>query len=224
MAMASEAHADENYTRGAGAVDAGSLAMGDVAFHQQLHVAALNEVVSVNSFFTAAVFIGLSLSATQQMSLVSTCQAGANVARNLVVHEVVAFSCYLFSTLVAQGLKLQLTLSSLKRKHLTKQPANNYKGQLHLPQRGTKASVYIDDISRLLSPRLLRLGMMLSALGSIVGTVFLMLSMVSVVQIRLGLISCNSPLALKAALPLITLVSIGVLSFISPVLYAVVTY
>ncbi|KAJ7009139.1 hypothetical protein NC653_007699 [Populus alba x Populus x berolinensis] len=55
-----------------------------------VHVTALDGIVNVNSLFTVAVFVGI------------------DMAKNLLVFEVVSFSFFLFSSLVAQGLKLGL--------------------------------------------------------------------------------------------------------------------
>lgn len=203
---------------------------------RQLHVTALEEVMSVNSFFTAAVFIGLSFNASQTTSLVSNCIAGDEVAKHLVVSEVTAFSCFLFSTLIAQGLKLQMTLTSLKFSPppLLVHHHHPIKNTLSTPPRrprprllrpfATHPPMHSHPYPHHINPTLLHIGMILSALGSIVGTIFLMLAMFNVIQIRLGLFSCDSPWAKRAVYPLFTLVSAGVLSFISPVLYTVITY
>jgi hypothetical protein len=76
-----------------------------------VHVTALDGVVNVNSLFTVAVFVGLSLAGDP------SCDAGPGVARSLLVLEVVAFSSFLFSSLVAQGLKLALNLINSKDPH-----------------------------------------------------------------------------------------------------------
>ncbi|KAJ6401568.1 hypothetical protein OIU84_016881 [Salix udensis] len=59
-----------------------------------VHVTALDGLVNVNSLFTVAVFVGLSLAAPNQHSLENntSCDASINVARNLLVYEVVSFS------------------------------------------------------------------------------------------------------------------------------------
>lgn len=54
---------------------------------------ALDGVVNVNSLFTVAVFVGLSLTAPGQRSLTdnhTACDAGPDVIRNLLVFEVMA--------------------------------------------------------------------------------------------------------------------------------------
>eukprot|EP00258_Populus_trichocarpa_P034047 XP_024450066.1 uncharacterized protein LOC7462456 isoform X2 [Populus trichocarpa] len=132
-----------------------------------VHVTALDGIVNVNSLFTVAVFVGLSLTTPNQRSLENriSCDAGIDMAKNLLVFEVVSFSFFLFSSLVAQGLKLAINLLNSKD---------------------------VDDAFRArINLKVLRFGMMGSAIGSVMGCVFLMLSMVNVIQIRLGLLSCG---------------------------------
>lgn len=162
-----------------------------------VHVTALDGVVNVNSLFTVAVFVGLSLATPGQLRSLAgdpACDAGPEVARSLLVLEVVAFSSFLFSSLVAQGLKLALNLINSKD-----------------PQ---------DTLHAHIDARVLRLGMLASAVGSVVGCVFLMVSMVMVVQIRLGTLGCASnKAAAKAAAGLVGLVSTALAVYISTVFY-----
>lgn len=59
-----------------------------------------------------------------------------------------------------------------------------------------------------------------SAIGSVMGCLFLMLSMVNVIEIRLGLLSCGSKSATHAVAALVTLVTSALLVYISTALYA----
>jgi len=158
-----------------------------------VQVTALDGLVSVNSLFTVAVFVGLSLATPGQKSL-GGCDAGENILMNLMVFEVVSFSSFLFSSLVAQGLKLIIIIDNSKD-----------------PNEATKGHI---------NNKLLRIGMLASALGSIVGCVFLMLSMVHVIQIRLGVLSCGLSSTVKATATLIALVSTALVIYISTVIYA----
>eukprot|EP00253_Pinus_taeda_P017620 PITA_17620 len=161
-----------------------------------VQVTALDGLVSVNSLFTVAVFVGLSLATPGQKSLEHSggCDAGENILKNLLLFEVVSFSSFLFSSLVAQGLKLAINIDNSKN-----------------PNEATKGHI---------NNMLLRIGMLASALGSIVGCVFLMLSMVHVIQIRLGLLSCGVISTVKATVCLISLVSTALLVYVSIVIYA----
>jgi hypothetical protein len=162
-----------------------------------VHVTALDGVVNVNSLFTVAVFVGLSLATPGQLRSLANdarCDAGAGVARSLLVLEVVAFSSFLFSSLVAQGLKLALNLINSKDPH--------------------------DALRAHIDARVLRLGMLASAVGSVVGCVFLMTSMVMVVQIRLGTLGCPTDrAAAKAAAGLVGLVTTALAVYIGTVFY-----
>ncbi|KAG4174806.1 hypothetical protein ERO13_A11G143400v2 [Gossypium hirsutum] len=161
-----------------------------------VHVTALDGLVNVNSLFTIAVFVGLSLATPGQHSLENRapCDAGIDVAKKLLVFEVVSFSFFLFSSLVAQGLKLAINLLNSKD---------------------------VDEAFRAhINLKVLRFGMMGSAVGSVMGCLFLMLSMVNVIEIRLGLLSCGSQSSIHATAALVILVSSALLIYISTAVYA----
>ncbi|KAK4846324.1 hypothetical protein QYF36_015824 [Acer negundo] len=161
-----------------------------------IHVTALDGIVNVNSLFTIAVFVGLSLTTPGQHSLENpnACDAGVDVAKKLLVFEVVSFSFFLFSSLVAQGLKLAINLLNSKD---------------------------VDDAFRAhINLKVLRWGMMGSAVGSVMGCLFLTLSIIEVIQIRLGMLSCGSKSAVHAATALVVLVSSALLVYISTSIYA----
>ncbi|MED6133931.1 hypothetical protein PIB30_012293 [Stylosanthes scabra] len=161
-----------------------------------VHVTALDGLVNVNSLFTIAVFVGLSLTTPGQRSLEnrSSCDAGVDTAKKLLVFEVVSFSFFLFSSLVAQGLKLALNLLNSKE---------------------------VDDAFRAhINLKVLRFGMLGSAIGSVMGCLFLVLSMVNVIEIRLGMLSCGSKSASHAVAAMVVLVSSALLVYISTAIYA----
>ncbi|KAF4371837.1 hypothetical protein F8388_009217 [Cannabis sativa] len=160
-----------------------------------VHVTALDGLVNVNSLFTIAVFVGLSLTTPGQQSLENrACDAGIDVAKKLLVFEVVSFSFFLFSSLVAQGLKLAINLLN------SKDVDEVFKAHINL--------------------KVLRFGMMGSAVGSVMGCVFLMLSMVNVIEIRLGMLSCGSKSAVHAVTTLLVLVSSALIFYLSTAIYA----
>ena len=161
-----------------------------------VQVTALDGLVSVNSLFTFAVFIGMSVATPGQKSLEDNgdCDAGKHIIKSLLVFEVASFSAFLFSSLIAQGLKLAIIIDNAKDPHNV--------------DRG-----HIDN-------KLLRIGMLASALASVVGCVFLMLSMVNVIQIRLGILSCGASSTVKATATLIALVTTALVIYISTVFYA----
>eukprot|EP00250_Pteridium_aquilinum_P019418 c24425_g1_i2 orf=329-1033(+) len=193
---------------------------------QQLLLATVKGVVSVNSFFTGVVFIGLTFnfkppSSQDGGSIAPACIANESIKESVVQFEVIAFSCFLFSTLIAQGLKLQMTLLALKhsdRPHITSITAPQL--QSCLPQSLFPQTSHTNHIN----PTLLHCGMLTSILGSIVGTIFLMLSIFNIIQARLGKFHCQGSKSTLVIYPLLTLVPVGAFSFLSPVLYAVFTF
>ncbi|CAN0858992.1 hypothetical protein LINGRAHAP2_LOCUS7537 [Linum grandiflorum] len=168
----------------------------EAAATTSVHVTALDGLVNVNSLFTIAVFVGLSFTTPGQRSLENrtSCDAGIEEAKKLLVFEVLSFSFFLFSSLVAQGLKLAINLLN------SKDVDEAFKAHINI--------------------KVLRFGMMGSAIGSVLGCVFLVLSMVNVIEIRLGLLSCGSKSAIHAVSALVLLVSSALLCYISTAVYA----
>ncbi|CAM6094289.1 unnamed protein product [Calypogeia fissa] len=165
----------------------------------QVHVTTLDEVVSVNSSFCVAVFIGLSFSPNPNVPTLLApsdphCQAGLETYRYLLVFEVLSFSCFLFSSLIAHGIKLYIVLGNGKE-----------------PENVKSASV---------NNRLLRVGILFAAVGSAVGSIFLTFSLVNIVQIKLGSFTCGSIWTQRTTIPLVVLVSTGVAMFTSSVFLA----
>ncbi|RID45289.1 LOW QUALITY PROTEIN: hypothetical protein BRARA_I02031 [Brassica rapa] len=158
-----------------------------------VHISALDGIVNANSLFTVAVFVGISFD-HRVTSLSRTCNAGLDVERDLVVFEVISFAFFLFSSLVAQGLKLTINLLNSKETD----------------------EVFKADIDC----GLLRLGVVGAAGGSILGCVFLLLSMVEIIQLRLGLLSCGSSLAIHTVLALVVLVSSALSVYIFTIIYS----
>lgn len=62
--------------------------------------------------------------------------------------------------------------------------------------------------------------MLASAVGSVMGCLFLMLSMVSVIEIRLGMLSCGSKPAVRSVAALVVLVTSALVVYISTAVYA----
>ncbi|KAH7284240.1 hypothetical protein KP509_34G044600 [Ceratopteris richardii] len=166
-----------------------------------LHVSALDALVSVNSIFSGVVFIGLAFSSNANtISLVSTgaddpCNPPPDTARRVILFEVLAFASYLLSSLIAQGLKLQLAIVGTKKAVL-------------------KSLVPINE-------KFLRFGMILTALCTVAGTIFLTLSIIYLIELRLGALNCpTSSWSRLAAIPLACAMSIGAISFITTAVYA----
>lgn len=161
-----------------------------------IHVTALDGLVNVNSLFTLAVFVGLTATSPSDGALVesSNCYAGEDIRRNLLTFQVVSFGSFLFSSLVAQGLKQAIVLiNSNDVKMVFKAHINN---------------------------TFLRVGMLLSALGSVCGSIFLMLALMDLIQIKLGTFSCGSGRSIGAVVPLFMLVPTALILYICIVTYA----
>ncbi|KAJ4800736.1 maternal effect embryo arrest protein [Rhynchospora pubera] len=161
-----------------------------------IHVMALDEVVSANSLFTAAVFVGISLTSASSLSnnSLSSCSAGMDMVRSVIVFEVISFSFFLFSSLVAQGLKLAMNLIN----------SND-------PDEAFEAEV---------NTKVLSLGMICVGVGSILGCIFLLLSLVYVIQIKLGLLSCGREATIRAVTALVVLVGSSLALYIWTIYYS----
>lgn len=161
-----------------------------------IHVMALDEVVSANSLFTAAVFVSISLTSTAQLSnnSLSSCNAGMDMVRNAIVFQVISFSCFLFSSVIAQGMKLGINLIN----------SND-------PDEAFEAEV---------NTKLLSVGLVCAGIGSIVGCIFFILSLVFMVQIQLGLLSCGGDESIRAVTALVVLVGSALALYVWTVYYS----
>ncbi|KAK7290078.1 hypothetical protein RIF29_04245 [Crotalaria pallida] len=168
-----------------------------------LHITALDAITNVNSLFTLAVFVGLAYNPNDPSNTLNSnpsCFPTATIAENLVSFHVYSFSSFLFSSLIALALKQAIRLS--RSRH-----------SFHFPQ---PAVEFLAQINR----TALRIGMLVSGLGSAFGCGFLMMALVNVVQIKLGTLACGSSHAYAAVVPLLILVPIALVIYLSLVLYA----
>lgn len=174
-----------------------------------IHITALDGIINVNSLFTLAVFIGLAWNPTDpNNSLIdstqpSRCSPPLKVAEDLVAFHVYSFSCFLFSSLVALGLKQAIRLA---------------RGGHH--QDHDHRVFWAFDLAHV-NQMALRVGYVVSAIGSVCGSIFLMLALVNVVQIKLGLLGCgDSRHGYAAVVPLVVFVPAGLLIYVCTVFYA----
>ncbi|CAK7349228.1 unnamed protein product [Dovyalis caffra] len=159
----------------------------------EIHQKALDDLVNVNSLFTIAVFVGLSLAHRGEKSLENRteCDADPDVAKRLIVSEVIAFAFFLLSSLVAKTLKVHL-------------------------------NIYRQKDYKKIKFKIIRGGMLLlSAWGSILGCVFLTTSMVDVIQIKVGKLSCGSVYAFRAAGSLIAIVLLALSIYVPFMMHAI---
>ncbi|KAF8022122.1 hypothetical protein BT93_G2307 [Corymbia citriodora subsp. variegata] len=163
-----------------------------------IQVTALDGLVNVNSLFTFAVFVGLAWNPWDPNNTLNRdprCAPGSSVKRDLVVFHVCSFACFLFSSLVALALKQAI--------RITRSP-----------------SYHPVELLARINRNALRIGMLASGVGSVLGSVFLMLALVNVVQIKLGTLACGSTQSFAAVVPLLIFVPLGLFVYICIVLYA----
>ncbi|KAK1566649.1 hypothetical protein Q3G72_002445 [Acer saccharum] len=174
----------------------------DVEVHQK----ALDDLVNVNSLFTISVFIGLSFATPNQHSLDSRpeCNPDPDIAKKLVVYEVISFACFLLSSLVAKSLKVVLNIR--KKEQIDKD-------HLMIPDRLFKRW--------LLSEKWRTFLMVVTIAASICGIWFLTFSMINVIQIRVGKLACRSNYALSAVIPLFVVVLASQVIYAPSMMYGV---
>ncbi|CAN0837746.1 hypothetical protein LINGRAHAP2_LOCUS1889 [Linum grandiflorum] len=174
-----------------------------------IHMTALDGIVNVNSLFTVAVFIGLAWNPLDRSDTLITdpaCTASRSVAEDLISFHVYSFSCFLFSSLVALALKQAIRISRNPAGHSS---IDNAIAHFHLPE-------FLGQVNK----NLLRIGMLVSGIGSSFGCVFLMLALVNVVQLKVGILGCGSFHTYAAIVPLVIFVPVGLLVYASLILYA----
>ncbi|KAA8539664.1 hypothetical protein F0562_026357 [Nyssa sinensis] len=158
-----------------------------------IQTTALDGILNVNSLFTLGVFIGLTW---QPADITNTliddpnCVADSKVAKDLFAYQVYSFSSFLFSSLVALALKQAVRISKTARSR----------------------TILTHDLAHI-NRNALRVGYMLSAAGSVSGSVFLVLSLVNVVQIKLGTLACGSSHSYGAVVPLLIFVPSALLIY-----------
>ncbi|KAF8041315.1 hypothetical protein BT93_A0047 [Corymbia citriodora subsp. variegata] len=163
-----------------------------------IHQKALDDLVSVNTLFTAAVFVGLAFASGGQQTIGGNkkCEAGVHVKRRLVKNEVISFACYLFSSLVAKSLKTLLftyLITNPSYEFLTCSSTKVLRGSLFF----------------------------LSTSTSVIGGVLLLRSMIDMIQLRLGKITCKGTETLNAVGVLIGVNVSALLIYIPFVVYAI---
>ncbi|XP_066393539.1 uncharacterized protein [Miscanthus floridulus] len=182
-----------------------------------IHITALDGIVNVNSLFTLAAFLGLAwrpssdgpgLADGADPRTGNPCAAGDRAESDLVSFHVLAFACFLFSSLVALCLK---------------QLVRTYPGHRRAASSSAAvgAGVVLGRTARI-NRAALRVGILASAVGSVAGCGFLMMALVNVVQVKLGRLGCGAggAAAWAAVVPLVTLVPSAMLIYIGIVFYA----
>ncbi|KAF8041321.1 hypothetical protein BT93_A0052 [Corymbia citriodora subsp. variegata] len=161
------------------------------------HRKVLDDLVSVNSLFTFAVFIGISFASSNPHTLESRngCQADRQTSMALLVNEVVSFVCFLLSSLVATALKMHLSMYTV------------------LLDEWQKSVEWLGPIRNMM--------VMVSTLASILGCVYLTVSMVNVVSVLLGKIACGASDTVEATGSLLGIDSLALIIYVPCMMLAV---
>ncbi|KAG8388849.1 hypothetical protein BUALT_Bualt02G0167800 [Buddleja alternifolia] len=117
------------------------------------------------------------------------CTASRETVKRLIVFEVISFSFFLFSSLIAQSINLVNNMD----------PTDPHKADIN--------------------PNLLKYGLFGSAIGSLMGCSFLMLSIVDFIQVKLGVFSCGGK-PVYALVTLVLFVGSGLVVYVSTAIYA----
>ncbi|KAI4322105.1 hypothetical protein L6164_021825 [Bauhinia variegata] len=178
----------------------------------RIHIMALDGIVNVNSLFTLALFLGLTSSNTNNPLIDSddegACIAGPSISEGLIAYHVYSFSSFLFSSLIALALKQVISIS---------------KGDDEVHALATNGIRLRNDTANFIvkvNTLVLRLGILISAFGSVFGCGFLVMALMNFVQIKLGTLACGSHYTFAAIAPLLVLVPTALLIYIILVLYA----
>ena len=150
----------------------------------EIHLTALDSVVILNSLCAAFTFIGLSLT-TMELQSIDGCLGCGPKIRSLMLFEVISFAFFLASLLVAYGLKIMISL--INAAELNKEFRNHF------------------------NRKSIRKVMLCAIFSSILGCLFLILSIVYILQIRLGISSCESPFTVQGVVALVIIVTCGVI-------------
>ncbi|XP_062200226.1 uncharacterized protein LOC133902917 [Phragmites australis] len=222
---------------------------------RELHAKALEGIVTANSFFTAAVFIGINGTMLPSPSIPQHCVPSADIIQSLFLFEVLSFSFYLVSSLIAQGMKLaiagleatdpekKIKYEEERRRHLPYPPLTsewdaNVPRHLSYPPPTPAWDVSVPvmawsavgkedgEKTKEEEEKLwwFRKMMKLSVVLSVLGSFFLMLAMVDVIQLKLGLLSCGGMAAVGAVLVLTLLGLIGLGVYVGSVVYSLRVY
>lgn len=168
---------------------------------KEIHCQAMDDLVNVNSLFTVAAFVGLSLATRDKTNLEQRdeCDAGPQVKKILIVYEVLAFACFLLSSMLAKVIKLHLYLDGSS--YVTILGTHSY-----FRRKAFNLKIYM---------------LIVAAVMSIVAIVFLMLAVVNIVQVRIGLLSCGSVEARAAVWAMCWIVGIGLVIYVVSMVIAI---
>lgn len=211
---------------------------------------ALDGIVAANTFLVVAVVIGITQTITPLKYISPNCVAGDDIAGWFFIFQIFSVGFYLLSSLIAQGGKLAVALLA-SDSFSSGQSApgtpffhafrNTYSsdGQSSIGQFWPYHSIdsYSVDSEMIPEPlaekcKELRIHvlkhvqpmMLWAAVSTIIGTFFLLASMVEAIQLKFGIISCGIPNATIPSLILSLIVAGGVCIYGYSVIYSFKNY
>ncbi|XP_010032149.2 uncharacterized protein LOC104421768 [Eucalyptus grandis] len=153
----------------------------------------LDDIVGLNSWFTVAMFVGLSLANPGQVHSLEEdrpeCDPDARLRKRLIFYEIASFSFFIFSGFLGKTVKIVLYIYEKKR--------------------------YADPPRQTFS----LVAFYLAIYGTMTGCLFLLLAMVDVVQIKLGKVSCGSDYAVRTVAVLVGAVGVALTIYFFTVSY-----
>ncbi|KAF8037964.1 hypothetical protein BT93_B0726 [Corymbia citriodora subsp. variegata] len=155
----------------------------------------LDDIVGLNSWFTVAMFVGLSLATPGQVHSLEEdrpeCDPDAKLRKRLIFYEIASFSFFIFSGFLGKTVKIVLYIYEKKKR------ANPHRQVFSL------------------------LAFYFAIYGTMTGCLFLLLAMVDVVQIKLGKISCKSDYTVRTVTVLVGAVGVALMTYFFTVLYGI---
>ncbi|KAG8642040.1 uncharacterized protein LOC110608114 [Manihot esculenta] len=165
----------------------------DIKKHKDIILKALEDLVTVNSLFTMAVFVGISMASPNNNTFETRpeCQSDTKKEKSVIVFEIISFGCFIFSSMLAKSLGIYLNMFY----------SGKVNGSLLKPIRG--------------------LVFLVSLLATIAGVALLTWSVIYVVEIKVGNLSCETEEALFAVVSLVVLVGVALLSYLFSMAFAI---
>ncbi|XP_058002248.1 uncharacterized protein LOC131179419 [Hevea brasiliensis] len=196
------------------------------ADQKKIQLDGLDDLVAVNSIFTVAVFLGLTLASSPNQPSPENetkCQADAAMGKRAIRYEIISFACFLFSSLAAKSLKTYLNIYYEDK--ATDDKRSIFSWIFSCIYRCCTCSDWerhkkLNDVTPKISGRALLFAS--SLLASIVGIVLLTFSVVYIVQIKLGKLHCGSGEATLPVVSLCVIVASGLLLYFISVLDAII--
>ncbi|XP_042956401.1 uncharacterized protein LOC122292228 [Carya illinoinensis] len=206
----------------------------------EIHLRALADLVNVNSLFTVAVFVGLSFanSEVQSLEVRPECNADFKMSERLVVYEALSSvssfcqasilpneadhtkNAALRGALCLQSFFQGNSLGLVEYKRL-KKASKVSTSQSWAALLKVHLNIYgKEDFKKPVLKTYGSVMLLLAAWGSILGWVFLVLSMIDVIQIRIGKLSCGSRSTVRSVASLVSIVGLAFIIYVPALMHA----